>query len=153
MYLLEAVTEGHIPPGVTFLIIKTEALQFHKLNDVFLVLTWTATCAVKLSFMFFFKALITRVRSMEVLWRGVTGAVVITWMGGCAASIVGCPYFDERSCELIAALHQRTATRLIGYSGLRKSRRASEDLGHCGLLGGFRHPDGSGRYTTSHLKG
>ena len=107
MYLLEAIIEGQNLPGVTFQIFESEGLRFHRLSDVCLVLTWTATFAVKFSFLFFFKALISRVRFMGVLWRGIVGLTTITWMAGCVASIVGCPYFDDRSCELRPATENK----------------------------------------------
>lgn len=100
MYLIEAVTEGQLPLGTTLQTIKSEGLRLHKLSDIFLVLTWSTIFAVKFSFLFFFKALIKRVQSMEVFWRSIVAFTTITWMAGCAASIVGCPYFDERSCKL-----------------------------------------------------
>ena len=96
LYLVEAITEGQIPSGVDLLTIESEGIRMHKLSVVFLVLGWTAVFAVKFSFLFFFRALTSRVRHMEFLWRGVVAMTIIAWLACCITSVTGCPYFDER---------------------------------------------------------
>lgn len=97
MYISESVSQGKIPLDVSLLSIEKAALRFHVLSDVFVVLTWTSIIAVKFSVLFFFKTLIFRIRYMEMLWRYVTVATLLSWIGWCISSILGCPYFDLRS--------------------------------------------------------
>lgn len=49
---------------------------YFKWYNVSMVLTWMAVYSVKLSFMFFFRKLISRVRSLEIYWWAIMGVLV-----------------------------------------------------------------------------
>ncbi len=53
-------------------------LSYFKLYNASLVLSWTSVYSVKLSFIFFFRKLILRVRVLEIYWWVVLGVVVPT---------------------------------------------------------------------------
>ena len=99
-YLIEAFTEGQIPDGVTLQTIADAGSEEHKVNVIYVVLTWTALFAVKYSFLFFFQPLVSRIRPLTIWWRGVLVFTTLAWLGGYAAcAIVTCPYFGEDSCK------------------------------------------------------
>ena len=133
MYLGEATAMGRIPEDATLAKIEELTLRFHVLNDVFLVLTWTSIFAVKFSFLFFFRSLIDRIRSMEVLWRYVTAVTFLSWVVCVIDSIVSCPYFDLRSGESIL-LRYRSVQKLasdVRDSAMCQRETIPEDRSYC----------------------
>ena len=82
MYLLQASIEDRVPKSVTQSEINTGTLRFHLLSDVYIALSWTMLFAVKFSFMFFFRMLISRFRAMELYWRCLIGVMTFTWLVG-----------------------------------------------------------------------
>ena len=103
MYMLQASVEGRVPQSIPLSEIDTATLRFHLLSDVFIVLSWTATIAIKYSFLFFFKMLIRRLRAMEIYWHCVIIVTTITWVAGFVGTIASCPYFDDRACMIISS--------------------------------------------------
>jgi hypothetical protein len=53
-------------------------LLYFKQYNASMVLTWTAIYSVKLSFMFFFRKLISGLRSLEVYWWAIVGVLIPT---------------------------------------------------------------------------
>jgi hypothetical protein len=51
---------------------------YSKWYNASMVLTWLAVYSVKLSFMFFFRKLISLVRSLEIYWWTIMGALIPT---------------------------------------------------------------------------
>ena len=74
-----------------------QGLLFQKLSDGFLVLTYNVIFAVKFSFLFFFRGLIRRVRTMGVYWWIVAAFTAAVWAFGVIGVFASCPYFDFRS--------------------------------------------------------
>ena len=75
-----------------------QGLLFQKLSDGFLVLTYNVIFAVKFSFLFFFRGLIRRVRTMGVYWWIIATFTAAVWAFGVVGVFASCPYFDFRSC-------------------------------------------------------
>ena len=100
LYLTATVENGRIPQAVSVEAMKSAGLDLHKFASVYIELTWTCTFAVKLSFLAFFKSLISRVPSMELVWRCVVGMTIISWVVVLVVSMLACPHFDERACML-----------------------------------------------------
>ncbi|KAI9799663.1 MAG: hypothetical protein M1826_005481 [Phylliscum demangeonii] len=60
-------------------------------------MTWTAIYAVKLSFLFFFRVLVERIRYMTIYWRIVLGATMVAFGVCVCEAAMECPYFDAES--------------------------------------------------------
>ena len=62
-------------------------------QDTATVFTWTALYAVKFSFLFFFRNIISRVRNLNIIWWCVFVVVVLAY-GGCSVTpFVACSTF------------------------------------------------------------
>ena len=96
MYLVEAlITDSQsldLPADFV-----AQSLLFQKLSDAFLVMTYNVIFAVKFSFLFFFRGLIRRVKTMGVYWWIVAGLTAAVWAFGAIGVFASCPYFDLRS--------------------------------------------------------
>lgn len=100
MYLDEAlITNDFNVPIPPIADIYTESINFQKLSDGFLVLTYTTIFSVKISFLLFFRHLISRAFPMTVYWWTVTAITIVAWMFGVSGFFITCPYFDVRSCR------------------------------------------------------
>lgn len=51
-------------------------LVYFKWYNASMVLTWTAIYSVKFSFMFFFRKLVSRVRSLEIYWWAILSILI-----------------------------------------------------------------------------
>lgn len=92
LFLAEAVT-GY--QKTAFPLDKVnQLLQFHLINVIFLVLTWTTIFAVKFSYLVLFKSLICRVRKLTIYWWTVTCITGLTWGFGVIGAFLPCPYFE-----------------------------------------------------------
>lgn len=99
MYMTEAWVFG-LPDMVLSTNFVEDSWWFHKVSDAALILTWCSLASVKFCFLFFFKNLIDRIRSMIRYWwlTFVFNAAVSAY--GATVYIVACPYFNTiRSCE------------------------------------------------------
>ena len=76
------------------------AERLHIDTTVFVVLSWTGISAVKLSFLFFFRSLIRRIRKLEILWWIVVAFTFCTWIAGAVAEVFICPHYDQRICMI-----------------------------------------------------
>ncbi|PIG86720.1 hypothetical protein AARAC_010734 [Aspergillus arachidicola] len=96
MYIVYALLlriEGVVPPGNW----RDISSQFHLWSSVCLTLIWLCYSAVKLSFLFFFKKLIDRIRPWLTYWWIITifNGAVLTY--GSIIYFITCPYFfDDR---------------------------------------------------------
>ncbi|KAI9829711.1 MAG: hypothetical protein M1826_005454 [Phylliscum demangeonii] len=74
-------------------------------------MAWTTIYAVKLSFLFFFRGLVARIRYMTVYWRVVLGATIVAFGLCVCESAIECPHFDAESlhCAFGSGLN-RTVT-------------------------------------------
>lgn len=99
LYMIEAIIfQGQIPSELSFAAIEQTVSRAHVLETTALELSWTSIFAVKFSFLFFFKTLVSRIRPMTILWRIVVGVTAVAWVAGCLCVVMECPYFDERMC-------------------------------------------------------
>lgn len=91
MYLSEAKTVGlPVPPNSDVI---QEVNDYHKMNTVALMLSWTAVASVKLSYLVLFRRLIDRLPGIVLYWRTV---LVFNLAGigfGLATYYLACPYF------------------------------------------------------------
>ncbi|MCJ1352881.1 MAG: hypothetical protein MMC33_002865 [Icmadophila ericetorum] len=114
MYLDEAlITDDFNVPMLPIAESVTESINFEKLNDGFLVLTYTTIFSVKLSFLLFFRHLINRALPMTAYWWSVTMITIVAWMLGVSGFFITCPYLDVRSLSC-AAGSQLEKTLAIG---------------------------------------
>jgi len=105
LYMIEAIIfQGQIPSDLSFAAIAQTVSRAHVLETIALELSWTSIFAVKLSFLFFFKTLVNRIRPMTILWRVVVGVTAVAWAVGCVCVVMECPYFDDRLCMGIKLL-------------------------------------------------
>ncbi|MCJ1472331.1 hypothetical protein MMC13_000978 [Lambiella insularis] len=72
-----------------------QMLEFEKRIQVASALTWSALYAVKLSFLFFFRNLIRRVRALEVWWWVVLACVIVGGAASIPLSFIICSNFSE----------------------------------------------------------
>ena len=75
--------------------------RFQKMQNAYLVFTYTTIFSVKLSFLFFFRTLVRQARQMMIYWWTVLFTMIVAWI---LCIIVGtcitCPYYDIR-CSTI----------------------------------------------------
>ena len=98
--MIEAIIfQGQIPSDLSFAAIEKTVSRAHVLETVALELSWTGIFAVKFSFLFFFKGLVSRIRPMTILWQAVAGSTAVALAVGCLCVVMECPYFDDRMCK------------------------------------------------------
>ncbi|KAJ5793386.1 uncharacterized protein N7503_009364 [Penicillium pulvis] len=93
--------------GMTNVTIPTDIVEvgykFHLYSDVCLLISWCSFSAVKLSFLFFFKKLIDRMRVWQIYWRMVFAYTVCVLIYGALVFFVSCPFFNspkENACNV-----------------------------------------------------
>jgi len=79
------------------------------LNDIGGILTWLSIFSVKLSFLFFFKKLVTRVQYLDKYWWVAFGAVLVGTAANVAMGFIICPHFGPDAVQIctIAGQTQR----------------------------------------------
>ena len=101
MYTAEALVIGLPNVAISPHFIE-DALWFHKMITISLILTWWSLMAVKLCFLFLFKKLVERIRPMLVYWWIVTVFNIIVAFHGTGSHTAACPHFESRkSCNSI----------------------------------------------------
>lgn len=78
-----------------------------KVVDAFVCLTWTATFAVKASFLALFRMLIRRIsRRITIYYWVVVGCTAVTWAFMMAESFIFCSIFglESSKCFLLSSL-------------------------------------------------
>lgn len=88
-----------IPPDFLIRISK-----LHRISTALIILSYTAICAVKFSFLFFFRILVRRIPGMLKYWRLVVVITVIAWVTGSIGAVFPCPYYDPDSSSKILLL-------------------------------------------------
>ena len=119
-YMNEATTAPKIIDFSSLCALMTSS---NKIRDAYLSLTYSTLFSVKLSFLFFFRNLVRRVRTMMVYWWTVLAIMCIAWPASIAAAVVpSCPVFCKYSStteprefflssEANALISQRVALR------------------------------------------
>lgn len=110
LYMTEAVrllqTGANIPVIFTLEDIVVMA-DVSKVVDAFVCLTWTATFAVKASFLALFRVLIRRIsRRITIYYWIVVGCTAVTWAFMMAESFIFCSIFglESSKCFLLFSL-------------------------------------------------
>lgn len=99
MYLLIAMELGMKDIAIPADIIGVGNV-YHVWNSVCLTVSWCAFGAVKLSFLFFFKKLIDRIRAWQIYWWAITIYTCAVLAYGSLIFFLSCPYYyDIRQCE------------------------------------------------------
>jgi hypothetical protein len=93
MYMVEALLFGDpadldLPPDWI-----QRAFDYQKMAAVSLILTWCSIVSVKFSFLFLFRRLIDRIRSLRIYWWIVLVFNIAISGYGAAVYIVACPHF------------------------------------------------------------
>ncbi|KAL5342019.1 hypothetical protein BJX70DRAFT_405376 [Aspergillus crustosus] len=108
MYLSYALLlgiEGVIPPADW----RDMSSRFHLWSSISLTLVWLAFCAVKLSFLLFFRTLISRLRPWLIYWWVITMFNAVVLIYGTTIYFASCPYyFDERELQCSTGDRKRT---------------------------------------------
>lgn len=74
-------------------------IQLNKTSDAYLALTYTTLFSVKLSFLFFFRILVRRVRKMAIYWWTVLAIMIVAWPVSIVAAVApSCPVFGIAIC-------------------------------------------------------
>lgn len=71
--------------------------RLHQISMAFIVLSYTAICAVKFSFLFFLRILVRRIPGMVKFWRVAAVITGVAWVMGSIGAALPCPYYDPRS--------------------------------------------------------
>lgn len=91
---------AHIPAVIFTLEDILELENVSKVIDAFVCLTWTATCAVKASFLALFRVLIRRIsRKITIYYWVMVGCTGVTWVFMMAESFIFCSTFGMRSSK------------------------------------------------------
>lgn len=96
MYMAEAFIlipgSADIPPDFLHRI-----WHLHIISVAFIISSYTAICAVKFSFLFFFRLLVRRIPTMAKFWQVVVVITGVAWVTGSLGAVLPCPYYDPRS--------------------------------------------------------
>ncbi len=91
-------------------------LVFEKRVQAASALAWSSLYAVKLSFLFFFRTLVRRVRGLQTLWWVVLACVVVGAMASIPLAFIVCANFSDdymRKCpDLVVPI---PAARRVWY--------------------------------------
>ena len=99
MYTAEAYIITPNPADTAGL--ECQILRLHKTTVAFIILSYTAICAVKFSFLFFLRILVRRIPRMLIFWRAVVVITCVVWVTGSIGAVVRCPYYDLRSTSML----------------------------------------------------
>ncbi|KAB8218830.1 hypothetical protein BDV33DRAFT_205057 [Aspergillus novoparasiticus] len=107
MYLVFALSKGMRGVSIPSDIVEV-AYLFHLWSDVCLLISWCAFSAVKLSFLFFFRKLIDRMRTWQLYWWAILIYTVCVLIYGSLIFFVSCPYFfDPRENQCSTGSNKR----------------------------------------------
>lgn len=97
LYLDEALKTNHLPMILPSNYL-TRMFRFQKTQDAYFVLLYTTISCVKLSFLFFFRILVQRVRKMIIYWWTVLFIMIVAYIPCIVVGIfLPCPHFDTAS--------------------------------------------------------
>ncbi|KAL8671750.1 MAG: hypothetical protein Q9168_003745 [Polycauliona sp. 1 TL-2023] len=110
IYLQENVQAGTQAPPAN---LEQQLIHSVKIQNAAAVLLSATVFSVKLTFLVFFRALIRRLRKLEIWWWFVLVVAVITSIILICGNFISCPYYDERilvKCVSPSALGRQNAT-------------------------------------------
>ncbi|PWY71379.1 hypothetical protein BO83DRAFT_427980 [Aspergillus eucalypticola CBS 122712] len=94
MYLLVAMELGIKDVAVPADIIEV-GYVYHEWSAICLTVSWCAFGAVKLSFLFFFKKLIDRIKPWQIYWWAITVYTAAVLIYGSLIFFLSCPYYYD----------------------------------------------------------
>jgi len=98
MYIIYAVTHGMMLPPPDIIQIGYHS---HIWITAGLMAGWTTICAVKFSFLFFFKRLIDRIRPLYIYWWVVFVFNLGVFGYGITIYYIGCPWFNQLRSSML----------------------------------------------------
>ena len=81
--------------------LECQISRLHKMTIAFIILTYTAICAVKFSFLFFLRILVRLMPRMLIFWRVGVVITCVVWVTGSIGAVVRCPYYDLQSTSML----------------------------------------------------
>lgn len=100
MYVVEAILFGSPDDAITPPDFLQKSFDYQKLVTIALTLTWLSIASVKFSFLFFFRKLIDRIRSLMIYWWCVTIFIAAASLYGSTVYCLVCPYwYNLKSCK------------------------------------------------------
>ena len=99
LYKTEALIYDPLGSLVLFNNIVQIAIDVQTYTSVYIAISITGIFAIKFSFLFFFRSLISRLRPMVIYWRIAVAYTALAWAISVAISFVACPYFDSRAVQ------------------------------------------------------
>lgn len=148
IYLTSTVVFNPSPQIFTSMIEDPEAfirqgLQIQWMEISCVILTWTSIFAVKISFLFFFHQMITRVQNFIIAWRVIFGITIVFWPFCTFAVFLSCPHFGPSACKLALRSPRNPAFYLIQHLTKRSElcTRPRVIFEHCS-----EHPGSYSRY-------
>ena len=78
--------------------LSSQSARFAKISDTFTVCIWAAVYSVKLSYLLFFKLLITNVTIVRRYWIFVFGLTVACGLFSLCGQFIFCPYTNSDIC-------------------------------------------------------
>lgn len=126
LYLAEALIYDTIDAieNIDFNSITQIAIRVQIYTTSYNIICISGIFAIKFSFLFFFRNILSRIRPLTIWWRCVTVYVAVAWAFSVGFSVYGCPYVDERASTWIR--ERLLLHKLTGYSQLRPGRRVVE---------------------------
>ncbi|MCJ1427199.1 hypothetical protein MMC29_005102 [Sticta canariensis] len=114
MYMAEAYIIT--PHSADIAGLECQISRLHKITIAFIILTYTAICAVKFSFLFFLRILVRRIPRMLIFWRVVVVITCVVWVTGSIGAVVRCPYYDLRSTK--SCVEKSGISKVLGLGAL-----------------------------------
>ena len=91
-------------------------LHYQQMQDAYLVLTWASVFSVKFAFLFFFRQMVDRLKSMVIYWR-IVFVITMVSCGVCIpSSFIVCPSLGVSARKIICAPGSSLALVLISSS-------------------------------------
>jgi hypothetical protein len=132
MYIIYAVTHGRMVPPPQIIEIGYHS---HIWITVALMCGWTTICAVKFSFLFFFKRLIDRIRSLYIYWWVIFVINLAVFGYGISIYYVGCPWFYQLRSSMSSIVDDRVILKSLQSHAHLASRRT-----HCSVTLTLKYP-------------
>jgi len=79
----------------------------------YIILSLSGIFAVKFSFLFFFRNILSRIQPLVLYWRVVVAYTAVVWAFSVGFSVYGCPYVDDRACKYSSLRPELWLIRLV----------------------------------------
>ena len=99
LYKTEALIYDPLGSILLFNNIVQIAIDVQTYTSVYIAISITGIFAIKFSFLFFFRSLISRLRPLVIYWRVAVTYTALAWAISVGISFLACPYFDSRAVQ------------------------------------------------------